>query len=277
MKIIIWAAVIAISFMGWHAVAAEEVPHQGFKARDHYSGKYKKASRHKAFVIAPGGGWQWYNGKPSAQKAIKAAIDKCQKKSEICVPYDVDGKKVFDETKWASVLAPYPAPSAAATAKIGGKKGDLFPDLAFKTQSGEKKFISDYRGKILFVNIWTSWCPSCQTEMPSLNTLYEKYKNNPEVEFLIVGTRESMATSLRFVKRKKLTMPIYHTGVNSKNDRDVPLKDGSEFNMKKMSQWIPSSYLVDRNGVVIWREKRGGFDYWDQFTPQLEHVIRHAN
>lgn len=254
---------------------AESIPHAGKKAQNHYEGKYNKARKHKAFVIAPGGGWQWKGGKSSPEAAIKAAMDKCQKKNSVCVVYDVDGKKVFDENAWSSALAPYPPASEAASASVGAHQGDKFPDLSFETKDGVEKSISDYRGKVVFLNVWASWCPPCQTEMPSLDALYEKFKGNPDVEFLMVATREASSKSYDYIEWKKYGFPVYHTGVSGKKNKSMPLRGGDTINQDKIGKYIPFTVVLDRNGIVVFKKVKG-FDHWQDFDLQLAHIIQNS-
>ncbi|MEK6396797.1 MAG: redoxin domain-containing protein, partial [Terriglobus sp.] len=61
------------------------------------------------------------------------------------------------------------------------------PDLAFQTLDGQERHLSDYKGKVVFLDLWGTWCIQCVAEMPTVQALYDRYKNDPEVVFLIVS------------------------------------------------------------------------------------------
>src|SRR5690348_16998960 len=50
------------------------------------------------------------------------------------------------------------------------------PDFTLITPDGKKVSLKDYRGKVVFLNFWATWCPSCRTEMPDMDKLYREYK-----------------------------------------------------------------------------------------------------
>ncbi len=257
------------------SIATEVVPHIGNKGQNHYNGKYKNSQNHKAFVIAPGGRWQWKSKKQSADKALKDALAKCAKQSDYCIPYNVDGELVFNKESWASVLAPYPTIAEMESAATGAKTGNVFPDLSFTSKSGEENFISDYKGKFVIVNIWASWCPGCLTEMPSLQKLYDEYKDNPDVQFITIATMEASSKSYKFVEGKGFSFPVFHTGITSKKNRTLPLKSGEETSLDKLGKYVPNTIILNKRGQVIFH-RIGEFNYWDQFTPQMEHILKNA-
>lgn len=58
--------------------------------------------------------------------------------------------------------------------------------IAFKDSNGTVISFSDLRGKVVFLNFWATWCLPCIAEMPSINSLKQKYQNNDKVVFLLV-------------------------------------------------------------------------------------------
>ena len=57
-------------------------------------------------------------------------------------------------------------------------------DFVLKDQNGKQVSLTDYRGKVIFLNFWATWCPPCQRELPHIQELYEKYRNSDEVAVL---------------------------------------------------------------------------------------------
>ena len=56
-------------------------------------------------------------------------------------------------------------------------------DFTLDKMSGGVLDVEDLKGKVVFINFWATWCPPCIAEMPSIQKLYDKYKDNPEIAF----------------------------------------------------------------------------------------------
>ena len=54
----------------------------------------------------------------------------------------------------------------------------LAPSFELESLSGDKVSLLDYRGKVVFINFWATWCSTCEVEMPSMEKLYQKYKDH---------------------------------------------------------------------------------------------------
>ena len=109
--------------------------------------------------------------------------------------------------------------------------------------SGKSISLSSYRGKVVYVDFWASWCVPCRISMPALDRLA---KENAAKGFEVVGVNKDVRAddAERFLKR----VPVSFTLVGDSSDNDA-----KAYNVKTM----PSGYLVDRKGVV--RHIHGGF------------------
>ncbi len=81
------------------------------------------------------------------------------------------------------------------------------PDFTLSTPNGKKISLKDFRGKIVFLNFWASWCIPCREEMPSMEKLYQEFKDKNFV-ILAVNIQDRKQEALAFVKELKLTYPI---------------------------------------------------------------------
>ena len=110
-------------------------------------------------------------------------------------------------------------------------------EIQLKDQNGRLTSFSEFRGKIVFINFWTSWCLACVIEMPSMEKLHEKFKDK---DFVMVGInlQESEATILKFYKEHKLT---FTTLLDSTGDV------GNAFRIRG----IPTTFILDKNGIII--------------------------
>lgn len=118
---------------------------------------------------------------------------------------------------------------------------DRSPAPAFTLQdfAGGKVRLGDFRGKLLMLNFWASWCVPCREEMPALERLYRKYKDNGFV-LLGVNLQDDKNRAAAFIKELKITFPTAFDP-----DGEVGRLYGA---------WgLPATYLIDANGIALAR------------------------
>ncbi len=116
------------------------------------------------------------------------------------------------------------------------KVGEPAPDFTLRTPDGESVSLSDYRGKTVLVNFWATWCPPCKTEMPDMEQLYQKYKDQG-LEIIAVDQQEPASAVQAFFEEMGLTF------------QPVIDSTGEIFNLYRVVA-LPTSYFIDENGVV---------------------------
>lgn len=111
------------------------------------------------------------------------------------------------------------------------------PDIQLHDLAGSQVSLDDYRGVVILVNNWATWCPPCRQEMPILNTYYQ---DHDQEGFIIVAidAGDSVDVVANFVDQYSLTFPVWLD------------PDSSALNSFR-NNYLPSSYLIDRNGQVI--------------------------
>ena len=109
-------------------------------------------------------------------------------------------------------------------------------NFALKDLNGNEVHLEDYREKIIFLNFWTTWCPACLVEMPSMEKLYRKFKNNDFV-ILAVDMQEDLETVKKFKAKFKLSFPIL---------LDEEGVVASYYGVRA----IPATYFIDRAGYL---------------------------
>jgi peroxiredoxin len=150
--------------------------------------------------------------------------------------------------------------------------GEPAPDFQVTNLAGEPVHLSDYRGKVVLLNVWATWCAPCRVEMPSLERLYHQVRQMPggeDFEILAVSVDASVenpdplgrgvkAQDLEaFAKELSLTFPILH---------DAP----GRLQTLYQTTGVPESFIVDRDGLIF--QKFGGPDEWD--APKHLELIR---
>lgn len=119
------------------------------------------------------------------------------------------------------------------------------PDL-----TGNMKSLSSYKGKVVFLNFWATWCKPCREEMPSMQELYTALMGK-NFEILAVSIDKDKPEVEKFVKEYGLTFPILH-------DRKGIIKEIYK------TTGVPETFIIDQNGVIAekvmgprdWRDER---------------------
>jgi peroxiredoxin len=112
------------------------------------------------------------------------------------------------------------------------------PDFSAPNLDGQAMRLSAYRGQVVLVSVWATWCPPCREEMPSMERLYQKLADRGFV-ILAVSQDETGADGVKtFVDQTKVTFPVLLDP-----DGDV----GRSYGV-----WgYPESFLVDRTGGIV--------------------------
>jgi thiol-disulfide isomerase/thioredoxin len=130
------------------------------------------------------------------------------------------------------------------------------PDFSLPDPSGKKGALKDFRGKLVLLNFWATWCLPCREEMPAMERLYQQYKNKG-FTILAVDVKDSRKDALAFLKELKITYPVMLDP-----DGEVGLLYGA---------WgLPATYLIGPKGEGLAR--MWGPAAWD--SPGAKQLIQ---
>ncbi len=110
------------------------------------------------------------------------------------------------------------------------------PELALENLNGGTESLADYRGKVVLVNNWATWCPPCKAELPTLVAFYNEHAADG---FVIIGIEagEPANQVAPFAEQYQITYPVW---------LDPGHLSGRAFN----NQSLPNSYVIDRTGTI---------------------------
>ena len=126
--------------------------------------------------------------------------------------------------------------------------GMLAPDFSLPDLDGKTRRLSDYRGKVVLLNFWATWCKPCKEEMPSMEILWDNFKSE---EFVLLAISMDRVTTKKdippFIESMRLTFPIL-TDSWGQTDKRYKLMG------------VPETYIIDQKGIL--REKVIGPRDW---------------
>jgi thiol-disulfide isomerase/thioredoxin len=254
---------------------ADAVPQLGPRGVDGYR-EFLASEPHRAFAIAPGGAWAWRAGLPSRELAEQAALDDCRANTAHsalpCVLYAADDQRVFDALAWPKLWGPYASRQAAERAAVGVRRGERFPDLRFRMANGSPAKVSDFRGKVLVLHFWGSWCGPCRRELPDLQQLAAQFAGHREVRFIFLPVREPFAVARAWAQDHKLALPLADSGVTDSGEPAFVLADGSRLPDRQVAGKFPTTYVLDKRGVVVFSHV-GDASRWPDYAPFLRDVV----
>ncbi|UQA91139.1 TlpA disulfide reductase family protein [Streptomyces halobius] len=139
-----------------------------------------------------------------------------------------------------------PAGTGGITTIPAGRRPTA-PDIFGKSLDGEPLRLSDYRGSVVLLNVWGSWCDPCKAEAPHLARAFEKTRDRG-VQFLGINTRDmSTGPAKDFERRYGITYPSFYDPRG-----ELVLR----FKGHLLAQAIPSTVVMDRQGRIAARAPR---------------------
>ena len=146
-------------------------------------------------------------------------------------------------------------------ANINKEKENLIAagNFSFSDESGKISSIADLKGKVVFINFWASWCPPCRAEMPDLNNLYNKLKNDERYVFLFMNEDEDKSKAVEYLHKNNFTIPLHEKAGS------VP--------PEIFSGTLPTTIVLNKQGEIVL--KHTGMAAYDSrgFIKQLEDLL----
>ena len=137
----------------------------------------------------------------------------------------------------------------------GEKTGVLFKD-----ETGNIINLSDLKGKVLFINFWATWCPPCIAEMPSINKLQEKFKDNKDFIVLMVDADNQPDKSIKFMAKRNYNLKVF--------------TPASQIPTELLGNALPTTVILNKKGKTVFKHE-GGADYTNQeFIKFVEILLK---
>ena len=114
----------------------------------------------------------------------------------------------------------------------------IVPGFELPSLSGGKIDIRDYRGKVVFINFWATWCATCKVEMPSMQKVYDQFKDQG-LEMLTISVDKDLSLIQPFMDEYQLTFPVLLDP-----DSDVAKK-------VYKTTGVPETFIVNKHGIIV--------------------------
>lgn len=115
--------------------------------------------------------------------------------------------------------------------------GFLAPDFTLETITGEAVSLSALRGQPVIINFWASWCPPCRAEMPTLQAIYNDYKDQVAILAVNAASQDTLSDALAFLNEIGLTIPVLLD------------TDGTAQRLYIVAS-LPTTFFIDAHGVI---------------------------
>ena len=138
---------------------------------------------------------------------------------------------------WPGVLRSEPA-IEEPTIAIGPRVGLRAPDFSLPTLAGERVSLSDYRGRVIVLDFWASWCVPCRVTMPAIEELSRRF---PQIVLLGVSLDRSLSDAVAYIESRPTSglIPVYGS-----------LSAASAVSRTYAVLGIPRTFVIDREGIV---------------------------
>jgi peroxiredoxin len=149
----------------------------------------------------------------------------------------------------AIALIPKPSDDSGGNASAPVPAGDIASDFKLENAfTGETVTLASLKGKVVFLNVWATWCGPCREEMPSMETLYDELKGNKDFVMLAVS---------QDAKGKSAVVPyVEKNGYHFEVLLDPENKVGESYSVSG----VPETFIIDRNGRIV-AHHMGAFDW----------------
>ncbi len=149
---------------------------------------------------------------------------------------------------------------AATSLASSGLAGRPAPDFALKSSTGENMRLSEYRGDVVMINFWATWCGPCRQEMPLLDDLYQRYQR---VGFNLLGVNIDDDSNRAMAMIREL-------GV------DFPVLFDNRKEVSKMYDVdaMPVTVIVDREGTVRYVHQGYKPGYEEKYLNEIRTLLR---
>ena len=136
---------------------------------------------------------------------------------------------------------------------------NVFQNFVFSDDQGLQHSLSEFKGQVIFLNFWATWCPPCRAELPSITNLYHKMENKEGIKFLFLSYEKHEVVNA-FAADFGTDIPFSFLTFKVPGELNPP--------------GLPTTFVIDKSGRIV--SQTNGMANWDSedFILQLESLIK---
>ena len=137
--------------------------------------------------------------------------------------------------------------------------GDKAPDFSLKSVDGKTVNLSDYKGKVVIIDFWATWCGPCRRGIPDLVSIQKEFKNDLVIIGISLDAEKTIKDIPGFVKSYSINYPIVY------GDEKVVMDYGG-------IQSIPTAFVIDKKGNVV--DRHIGLVSKDTYVNKIKELLK---
>ena len=131
-------------------------------------------------------------------------------------------------------------------------------NFTYRDAAGNNLSSEKLKGKVVFINFWATWCPPCRAEMPSLEAMYQQFKDDTDYAFIFINEDETISKAEKYLSENNFTMPL--------------LVRTSDFPSTLYSGTLPTTLILNKKGVLVMKHTGVGNYSAGKFIDQLKNL-----
>ncbi|HET8839019.1 MAG TPA: TlpA disulfide reductase family protein [Flavobacteriaceae bacterium] len=147
-------------------------------------------------------------------------------------------------------------PDIEEQAEANATQADL--NVPLLNSKGESLNMREFEGKVVFMNVWATWCAPCVAEMPGINNLYNDIQDE-NIEFVMLSVDDQFEKAVAFKTRKNFDFEVYRSAGN--------------FPEMYQTSTIPTTYIIDAEGNLVLEHKGMANYHSDEFKNFLRKLM----
>ncbi len=144
--------------------------------------------------------------------------------------------------------------------KVAIKEKTVAPLFTLEDLTGKEVSLADYRGKVVIIDFWATWCPPCRKELPYIHKIYEKYKDK-EVIVLAITSESNIEKVKGFIEKEGYSFPVLIDGRRETN---------SAYHVRA----IPMLFVLNREGIIQHIHRGYNLEIEATLSKEIEDLLK---